>query len=214
MKIGLYARTSTSDKGQDIELQLKPLREYAKAREWEIFGEYKDIGESGSKSRRPEFDRLLNDARKRRIDSIMVWKLDRFGRSLKSLVVTLEELRTLGIEFVSYTENLNFSTPAGRAMTNLIGVFAEFERDLIRERVKAGQENAKSKGIRIGRRPLINPEFLRTVADIKGRHQEMSVRQIARALRAQKSTVHKALKILSQETPENSGVENEKTAVP
>jgi DNA invertase Pin-like site-specific DNA recombinase len=135
----------------------------------------------------------MEDARKRRIDGILVWKLDRFGRSLKSLVTTLEELRALGIQFVSYTENLDFSTPAGRAMANLIGVFAEFERDLIRERVKAGIQNAKSKGIRVGRRPLIDEKLLRTVRD--RRDKGMSLRNISKELGVSKSLVHKSLQI-------------------
>ena len=192
-KVGLYGRVSTTDKGQDPELQLKDLRSYANARGWKVFGEYVDKGESGAKDRRPQLDRLLEDARKRRIDGILVWKLDRFGRSLKSLVTTLEELRGLGVQFVSYTENLDFSTRAGRAMANLIGVFAEFERDLIRERVKAGIQNAKSKGIRVGRRPLIDKKLLGTVRDMKGRG--MSIRGISRELGVSKSLVHKSLQI-------------------
>jgi len=192
-KVGLYGRVSTTDKGQDPELQLKDLRQYASARGWKVFGEYVDRGVSGAKDRRPELDRLMEDARKRRIDGILVWKLDRFGRSLKSLVTTLEELRALGIQFVSYTENLDFSTPAGRAMANLIGVFAEFERDLIRERVKAGIQNAKSKGIRVGRRPLIDEKLLRTVRD--RRDKGMSLRNISKELGVSKSLVHKSLQI-------------------
>ena len=192
-KVGLYGRVSTTDKGQDPELQLKDLRAYANARGWKVFGEYVDKGESGAKDRRPQLDRLMEDARKRRIDGILVWKLDRFGRSLKSLVTTLEELRALGIQFVSYTENLDFSTPAGRAMANLIGVFAEFERDLIRERVRAGIQNAKSKGIRVGRRPLIDKRLLGTVRDMKGRG--MSIRGISKELGLSKSLVHKTLQI-------------------
>jgi putative DNA-invertase from lambdoid prophage Rac len=210
-KVGIYARVSTSDKGQDPELQLKDLRRYANARGWKVFGEYVDIGESGSKDKRPQLDRLMEDARKRRIDGILVWKLDRFGRSLKALVNTLEELKGLGVQFVSYTENLDFSTPAGRAMANLIGVFAEFERDLIRERVKAGIQNAKSKGIRVGRRPLIDPGLLRTIADM--RSKGMTIRKISKAIRLSRSLVHKTLKILRQETLENQGVESSKMAV-
>jgi DNA invertase Pin-like site-specific DNA recombinase len=192
-KVGLYGRVSTTDKGQDPELQLKDLRAYANARGWKVFGEYVDKGESGAKDRRPQLDRLMEDARKRRIDGILVWKLDRFGRSLKSLVTTLEEFRALGIQFVSYTENLDFSTPAGRAMANLIGVFAEFERDLIRERVRAGIQNAKSKGIRVGRRPLIDKRLLGTVRDMKGKG--MSIRGISKELGLSKSLVHKSLQI-------------------
>jgi len=192
-KVGLYGRVSTTDKGQDPELQLRDLRAYAEARRWKVFGEHVDKGESGAKDRRPELGRLMEDARKRRIDGILVWKLDRFGRSLKSLVTTLEELRALGIQFVSYTENLDFSIPAGRAMANLIGVFAEFERDLIRERVRAGIQNAKNKGIRVGRRPLIDKKLLGTVRDMKGRG--MSIRGISRELGVSKSLVHKSLQI-------------------
>ena len=210
-KVGLYGRVSTTDKGQDPELQLKDLRAYANARGWKVFGEYVDVGESGSKDKRPQLDRLMEDSRKRRIDGILVWKLDRFGRSLKSLVTTLEELRGLGVQFVSYTENLDFSTPAGRAMANLIGVFAEFERDLIRERVKAGIQNAKSKGIRVGRRPLIDTGLLKTVADM--RDKGMTIRKISKAIRLSRSLVHKTLKILRQETLENQGVESSKMAV-
>ncbi len=203
MKFGLYGRVSTSDKGQDVELQLRDLRNYAHTRGWEIFQEYRDIGESGSKDSRPELNRLLEDARKRRIDGILVWKLDRFGRSLKSLVTTLEELRALGVQFVSYTENLDFSTPAGRAMANLIGVFAEFERDLIRERVRAGIQNAKAKGIRVGRRSLIDTGRLCTIRDM--RHRGMKIRAIARHLNISPSLVHKTLKNLAPESLENQG---------
>jgi DNA invertase Pin-like site-specific DNA recombinase len=190
-KVALYGRVSTTDKGQDPELQLKDLRAYSKARGWKVFGEYVDVGESGAKDRRPELDRLMEDARKRRIDGILVWKLDRFGRSLKSLVTTLEELRALGIQFVSYTENLDFSTPAGRAMANLIGVFAEFERDLIRERVRAGIQNAKSKGVRVGRRPLVDERILSMVRDRKGRG--ISIRSISKELGLSRSVIHRAV---------------------
>jgi DNA invertase Pin-like site-specific DNA recombinase len=218
MRFALYARVSTVDKGQDVELQLKNLRSYAKARGWEIFDEYKDVGLSGStgyllvpygSNKKPELSRLMEDARKRRIDGILVWKLDRFGRSLRSLVTTLEELRDLGVQFVSYTENLDFTTPGGRAMANLIGVFAEFERDLIRERVRAGMLNAKSKGIRLGRRPLIDKYFLKEVADMSGKG--MSLREIARDLKISKSLVHKALKISRQQTLDNQGAADTKT---
>ena len=198
-KVGLYGRVSTTDKGQDPELQLKDLRAYSKARGWKVFGEYVDVGESGAKDRRPELDRLMEDARKRRIDGILVWKLDRFGRSLKSLVTTLEELRTLGIQFVSYTENLDFSTPAGRAMANLIGVFAEFERDLIRERVRAGIQNAKSKGIRVGRKPIVDEKILKMVTDRRGRG--MSIRGISKELGIPSSVVYRATKNIGINQP-------------
>jgi len=200
VKIGLYVRVSTSDKGQDPELQLKPLREFAKARGWEAH-EYVDIGESGASGHRPGLDRLIEDARKRKIDGILVWKLDRFGRSLRFLLNLLEEFRVLGVQFCSLTENLDFSTPSGRAMASLIGAFAEFERDIIRERIRAGLQNARVKGRRLGRRPIFDSGHLRTVAQLKGRGK--SVRQIAREMRVSKSLVHKTLKNISSQTPEN-----------
>ena len=150
-KIGLYARVSTSDKGQDVDLQLGTLRKYADAREWNVYKEYIDVGESGAKDKRPALSRLLEDARKRKIDHVLVWRLDRFGRSLKHLINTLDELRSLGILFTSYSENLDFSTSTGQLLFHLLGAFAEFERTLIRERVRAGIINAKAKGRRIGR---------------------------------------------------------------
>ncbi len=202
MKVGIYVRVSTADRGQDPELQLVSLREYAQKRLWKVH-EYSDIGESGAKERRPGLDRLLEDARKRRLDGILVWKLDRLGRSLKHLLVLLEEFRALGVQFVSYTENLDFATPAGRAMASLIGVFAEFERDLIRERVRAGLENARRKGKRPGPRSKFAPEDLCTLT--KARDRGMSIRSIAREMRVSPSLVHKSLKILSAQTSENQG---------
>ena len=205
---GVYARVSTNkskDKnrdGQDPELQLSPLRTYAKARGWEI-KEYVDIGESGAKDSRPQLNLLLEDARKRRIDGILVWKLDRFGRSLKSLLNMLEELKSLGVQFVSYTENLDFSTPTGRAMANLIGVFAEFERDLIRERVKAGIQLAKAKGHPIGRHSLIDESLLKTVSDMRSRGD--SIRAIAGHLNVSSGLVHKTCQKLKRQSLENQG---------
>ena len=210
MKTGLYARISTTEKTQDPELQLKDLRQYALARGWTIYSEYIDTC-SGAKDRRPELDRLLDDARKRRIDSILVWRLDRFGRSLKHLIVTLDELRQLGISFISYSENLDLSTSTGQLLFHLLGAFAEFERNLIRERVKAGMQNAKNKGKHVGRRSLIDIEFLKIVGSMQGRG--MSLRQIAKELKVSKSLVHKTLKIWRPETVENKGVSSEREVV-
>ena len=210
MKVGIYVRVSTADKGQDPELQLGPLRKYASARGWD-FLEYVDLGESGVKERRPGLDRLMEDARKRRLDGILVWKLDRLGRSLKHLLTMFEEFQALGIQFVSYTENMDFATPAGRAMASLIGVFAEFERDLIRERVRAGLENARRKGKRPGRRPFFDIASLGTLGRLRDRG--MSVRAIAREMKVSKSLVHKSLKNLNAQAQENQGSEEEKSVV-
>jgi putative DNA-invertase from lambdoid prophage Rac len=203
-KFGIYGRVSTLDK-QDVEVQLRELRNYAQIRGWEI-KEYVDIGQSGAKEKRPALDSLMNDVRKRKLDGILVWKLDRFGRSLKSLVNTLEELRSLGIQFVSYTENLDFSTPAGRAMANLIGVFAEFERDLIRERVIAGLANAKAKGKKLGR-----PNGDVDIEKLLGlRRQGLTVRGIAKEMKLSVGFVHKTLKNYPSQSLDKSTLKNEK----
>jgi DNA invertase Pin-like site-specific DNA recombinase len=152
-RAAIYARVSTANNGQDPTLQTRELREYCEHRGWSFAGEYVDIGISGSKEKRPELDRLIVDARRRRFDKILVWKLDRFGRSLRHLVNSLAEFETLGIDFVSLRDNLDLSTPSGRLMFQIIGAMAEFERALIQERVRAGMRNARAKGRRIGRPP-------------------------------------------------------------
>ena len=150
-RVALYARVSTSNGHQDPEMQLAELREYAGRRGWEIVGEYTDQGVSGSKESRPELNRLMTDAHRRRFDAILVWKIDRFGRSLKHLVNALADLGAYGVAFISLRDNLDLSTPTGRLMFQIIGAMAEFERALIQERVKAGLRNARAKGKRLGR---------------------------------------------------------------
>ncbi len=166
-RAAIYARVSTANNGQDPTLQTSELREYCGRRGWSIAGEYVDIGSSGSKEKRPELDRLIVDARRRRFDKILVWKLDRFGRSLRHLVNSLAELETLGVDFVSLRDNLDLSTPSGRLMFQIIGAMAEFERALIQERVKAGMRNARAKGRRIGRPPQtpLSSELRTVIAD-------------------------------------------------
>jgi DNA invertase Pin-like site-specific DNA recombinase len=193
VRAALYARCSTLDKGQDPELQLVPLREYCKKRAFSIAGEYVDNGISGTKDRRPQLDRLLDAAGKRQIDLILVWKLDRFGRSLKQLVNALEELSSLGIGFISYQDNLDLTTPQGRLMFHIIGAMAEFERELIRERVKAGLENARRKGKRIGRKPVA-PIDIEKAIQLHKQDPLLSVRTIARKTNLSKSLVGKVLK--------------------
>jgi len=150
-RVALYARVSTLNHGQSTEMQVVELREYCERRNWTAAGEYADSGISGTKEKRPELDRLMADAHRRRFDAILVWKLDRFGRSLRHLVNTLAELEAREIAFISLRDNLDLSTPAGRLMFQIIGAMAEFARGLIVERVKAGMRNARAKGRRIGR---------------------------------------------------------------
>jgi len=152
-RVAIYARVSTSNMSQDTTMQTRELREYCDRRGWHLTGEYVDIGVSGSKDKRPQLDRMLVDAHRRRFDVILVWKLDRFSRSLRNLVNSLAELDTLGVDFVSLRDNLDFSTTSGRLMFQIIGAMAEFERALIQERVRAGMRNARAKGRRIGRPP-------------------------------------------------------------
>jgi DNA invertase Pin-like site-specific DNA recombinase len=132
-------------------MQLRELREYAGRRGWEIAGEYTDQGVSGSKESRPELNRLMTDTHRRQFDAVLVWKIDRFGRSLKHLVNALADLAAYGVAFVSLRDNLDLSTPSGRLMFQIIGAMAEFERALIQERVKAGLQNARAKGKHLGR---------------------------------------------------------------
>jgi len=132
-------------------MQLRELREFVERRSWQITGEYVDRGVSGSKDRRPALDQMMAAAQGRKFDVLLVWKLDRFARSLKHLVNALAEFEALGIAFVSLRDNLDLTTPAGRLMFQIIGAMAEFERALIQERVRAGLRNAKAKGVRLGR---------------------------------------------------------------
>jgi DNA invertase Pin-like site-specific DNA recombinase len=153
-QVALYARVSTLN-NQDPEMQLAELREYAGRRGWQIVEEFTDQGVSGCKESRPALNRLMSDAYRRRFDAVLVWKIDRFGRSLKHLVNALAELAAWGVAFVSLRDNLDLSTPSGRLMFQIIGAMAEFERALIQERVRAGLRNARAKGRRLGRPRVI-----------------------------------------------------------
>jgi DNA invertase Pin-like site-specific DNA recombinase len=188
MRVGIYARVSTLI-GQSPEMQLTELREYTSRRGWEIFSEYVDSGISGSKESRPELNRLMSDAHQRKIDAVLVWKIDRFGRSLKHLVNSLAELSAYGLAFISLRDNLDLSTPSGRLMFQIIGAMAEFERSLIQERVRAGLRNAILKGKTLGRpRRIVNADQLARL-----REQGASFREIGRAVGASAGTVRTRL---------------------
>ncbi len=178
MRVGIYARVSTTDKGQDPELQLGLLREYASARGWTVYQEYVDQGVSGAKERRPALDDLLHASRRREIDEILVWRLDRFARSLRHLILTLGELEAVGVAFVSLTEAIDVTTPTGRLLVHILGALAEFERDLIRERVTAGVARARAKGRQLGRpRKVFDRDHVQ-----KLRSEGLSFRQIGKRL--------------------------------
>lgn len=151
MKAAIYARVSTKTGAQNPQMQVRELRDYCQRRGWDVVGEYVDIGISGAKELRPELARLLADCRKRIVDVVIVYRYDRFARSLRQLVNALEEFGALGIEFVSLHESVDTSTPNGRLIFGIFASIAEFERELIRDRVRSGLAAARAQGKRIGR---------------------------------------------------------------
>ena len=189
-RVALYARVSTLNHNQDPELQLRELRQYATARGWDVAGEYVDRGISGSVESRPELNRLMGDARKRQFDVVAVWRFDRFARSTKHLLLALEEFRALGVQFVSYQENIDTSSPLGQALFTIVSAVAQLERDLIRERVSAGVRNARACGKELGRpRRIVNQEDI-----IRLRAEGASLRQIAKKLSIGYGTVRMRLR--------------------
>ena len=187
MKVALYARVSTEN--QDPEVQLVALRAHASQRGWQVVEEFVDRGVSGAKERRPALDRLLKAAWAGRFQVVLVWRFDRFARSVKHLVGALETFRSLHVGFVSLQEQLDTATPIGQAMFTIIGAMAQLERDIIRERVKAGLDRARACGIRLGR-PRVPVAAHQVVAL---REQGLSVGEMARRLRCSRSTVRRLL---------------------
>src|SRR5947209_13294509 len=189
-RAGIYARVSTNDQ-QTIPLQIRALREYAAHRGWTIALQVKEIG-SGA-SQRQLRETLLEAARRREIDVVLVWRLDRWGRSVTDLLATLQELEHLGVGFVSLNEALDLTTPAGRAMAGLLAIFAEFEREILRERTRAGLAQARLNGKRLGR-PLT--AGLQTTAVRKLYRAGASKSEIARRLQIGRTSVRRILKDL------------------
>jgi DNA invertase Pin-like site-specific DNA recombinase len=151
VRTAIYARVSTANNGQDPKMQTRELREYIERRGWKYAGEYVDEGISGIKDSRPELNRLMADANRRHFDVVVVWRFDRFARSVSHLLRALEHFKALGIEFVSLSEQVDTSTPTGKMVFTVLGAVAELERSLIAERVKAGLRNARAQGKRLGR---------------------------------------------------------------
>jgi DNA invertase Pin-like site-specific DNA recombinase len=150
----IYARVSTANHHQNPEVQLRELRQFAKQRKWRIVAEYVDEGISGAKDSRPQLDKLMADAKAHKFDAVLVWRFDRFARSVTHLLRALEAFNSLGIAFVSLSEQIDTSTPAGKMVFTVLGAVAELERSLIGERIKAGLRNAKANGVVLGKRPL------------------------------------------------------------
>ena len=195
LRVGLYARVSTHDQ-QTLPLQIRAMREYATKRGWTIAAQIQEVG-SGA-SQRELRETLMAAARRRELDVIPVWRLDRWGRSVADLVSTLQELHHLGVGFVSLTEALDLTTPAGRAMAGLLAVFAEFEREILRERVRAGLAQARQNGKTLGR-PL--SAALQSKAVSKLYHAGVSKAEIARRLQIGRTSVRR---ILAAATPVRS----------
>jgi len=182
-RVALYARVSTTDQSTDS--QLLDLRRYVSERGWDIFKEYVDEGISGTTDSRPALNELMNDAKKRRFGVVLVWRFDRFARSTKHLILALEEFKNLGVDFISYQENIDTSSPLGSAIFTIISAMAQLERDIIAERVKAGLRRARENGKKLGR-PRVKvdrQEILRM------RSAGLSLRTIAKETGVSRTTV-------------------------
>jgi DNA invertase Pin-like site-specific DNA recombinase len=186
-RVGLYARVSTHDQ-QSLPLQLRTMREYAAKRGWTVATQIKEVGSGASE--RELREKLMAAARRREIDVVLVWRLDRWGRSLVDLVVTLKELAELGVAFVSLTEALDLTTPTGRAMAGLLSVFAAFEHEILRERIRAGIAEARLKGKHLGRPVTVGTK----AAQIRKLHRAgVSKAEIARQLDISRTSVRRIL---------------------
>lgn len=192
LRAALYARVSTRDK-QNVGLQSHELLAYCQRRGWVVAGEYLEVGISGARDRRPRLDCLMADCRQRRVDVVVVWRFDRFARSVRHLVDALEEFRALGIEFVSLHENVDTTTPIGRFSFHIFAALAEFERELIRERVRAGIAAARARGTRSGK-PIGRPRAAVDASAVaRLRAQGRSWRSIATELGVGVPTLFRAL---------------------
>jgi DNA invertase Pin-like site-specific DNA recombinase len=174
-------------------LQRRELLAYVQARQWEVIQIYDDTGQSGANNARPMYRQLLKDAKQRKFDMVLVWKLDRWARSLKEIIVSLQDLTDYGVEFCSLKDNLDLSTSTGRLMLHIIGSFAQFERDILVDRVRAGLANAKAKGKRLGR-----PVTRKDQQIINLRSKGFSYSQICKELNVSLGSVQRSLKALSK----------------
>ena len=189
-RVIIYARVSTKE--QNVDMQLSDLKSYAELRKLRVVEVYIDYA-SGAKSDRVNYQKLFNDVRKRKTDVVLVWKFDRFARSTKELINALEEFNSLGVDFISYKENVDTSTPAGKILFTMISAFAEFERSIIRERVIAGMEKAKARGARIGR-PKIPPFTKQKVIMLQ--EKGLTYKEIIKLVKISKSAYYEIIKEL------------------
>lgn len=188
LRAAIYARVSTVNAGQDPTMQTRELREYCQRRGWQVYGTYVDSGVSGKKDSRPELNRMMQDGHERRFDVVVVWRFDRFARSVSHLLRALESFNALGIQFVSLSEQVDTSTPTGKMVFTVLGAVAELERNLIVERVRAGLRHARSKGKELGRpKKSVDSDEVRSL-----RAKGLSWRGIARKLGLSVGTVFAA----------------------
>ena len=198
VQAAIYARVSTANNGQDPRVQTRELEEYCQRRGWKLAGEYVDQGISGAREKRPQLDRLMADAHRRRFDAVVVWKFDRFARSVSHLLRALETFKALGIEFVSLSEQVDTSTPTGKMVFTVLGAVAELERSLIAERVRAGLRNARAKGKRLGRpRKLVDHSRIAAL-----RRTGASWAEISAQLGIGRGTAYRALQSLPKSLPQ------------
>jgi DNA invertase Pin-like site-specific DNA recombinase len=204
-RVAIYARVSTTNHGQDVTLQTRELEQFAQARGWHAVGSYVDAGVSGSKDSRPELNRLMSDAHKRRFDIVCVWRFDRFARSVSHLLRALETFKALGIDFVSFSEQMDTSTPAGKMVFTVLGAVAELERSLIVERVRAGMRNARAKGKRIGRPPRTQLSIeMRTAIAGSYAKEKTSLRALAQRFGTSLATVQRCIAVSRRAAGEGS----------
>jgi putative DNA-invertase from lambdoid prophage Rac len=189
MKAAIYARVSTVD--QKCEMQIRELQDYCRRRGWDIVAEYVDKGWSGTKASRPQLDKLMKDAGEHKLDCVVVWKLDRFGRSVLNLVESLHKLASAGVRFIATTQSIDTdeSNPTSKLLLYILAAVAEFEREMIRERVVAGLANARHRGKQLGRRKLL---FDRERA-LNLHRGGKSIREIAKVLDVNRGTIHRFL---------------------
>ena len=188
-RAAIYARVSTTNHGQDVSMQTRDLEQFAQARGWRLVDSYLDVGISGSKDKRPQLDRLMADAHKRRFDIVIVWRFDRFARSVSHLLRALETFNALGIAFVSLSEQMDTTTPTGKMIFTVLGAVAELERSLIVERVRAGLRNARAKGKTLGRpRKIVDATKIAAL-----RAQGRSWRDIAREVGTNTASARRAV---------------------
>jgi DNA invertase Pin-like site-specific DNA recombinase len=188
-RAAIYARVSTVNHGQDVSMQTRDLEQFAKARGWRLIDSYLDVGISGSKDKRPQLDRLMADAHKRRFDIVIVWRFDRFARSVSHLLRALETFNALGVAFVSLSEQMDTTTPTGKMIFTVLGAVAELERSLIVERVRAGLRNARAKGKTLGRpRKIVDATKIAAL-----RAQGCSWRDIAREVGTNTASARRAV---------------------